>query len=67
MKKKLRVWKKKVSYVSRQKIANNRIRVRGRFISAKSNLNQENYDLITFPPSPPNMGPKNEINEYGWS
>lgn len=34
-KKKLRVWKKKVSYANRQKIANDRERVKGRFASAK--------------------------------
>lgn len=56
--------------MSRQRVANDRLRVRGRFTSSKKEQMGENYDVVTFIPSPPNIGPKhemNEVNECGWS
>jgi len=64
-KKNKRVWRKKVAYTVRQKIANDRQRVKGRFTSTKKDINIESRDENLSPPlSPPNMGLKNEITAW---
>lgn len=65
LKKNKRVWRKKVAYTVRQKIANDRQRVKGRFTCTKKDINVESKDENLSPSlSPPNMGLKNEITAW---